>query len=174
VTEEKPAAVTLVAVDDTVLAELVRVATAEAAADEVTPRGPAGGPDWTPERVAWLRRFHTERRTGLDGPAGEATWAVLVDGRVAGSVRLQRTVDPAVLETGAWLARAQRGRGVGRAALTAVLQQAALAGATAVRADTTAGNAAALALLDRAGFVLADADAEQGVHARLPLGPSRG
>ena len=68
------------------------------------------GDQWDHERTEWLRRFHRDRRAGLDGPVGEATWPVSVDGAVVGSVRLQRTAKAAVLETGIWLTRRARGR----------------------------------------------------------------
>lgn len=80
---------TLVAVDETVLEKLVHAATTDAAADEVTPPLTPGS-DWTPARVAWLRSFHRDRRAGLASSAAEATWAVVVDERVVGSVRLKR------------------------------------------------------------------------------------
>src|SRR3712207_1336148 len=84
--------VELVAVDEVVLAALVRAATTDAAADEVTPPLTADG-SWTPGRVAWLQAFHRDRRDGLDGPLGQATWAVVADGHVVGSVRLASTED---------------------------------------------------------------------------------
>ena len=62
----------LVAVDETVLHELVRTAVTDAAPDEVTPPL-TPGPTWSPERIDWLRRYHRDRRAGLDGPLGEAT-----------------------------------------------------------------------------------------------------
>lgn len=158
----------LVPVDDDVLDALVQAATTDAAAGEVTPPL-TPDPAWTPERVAWLRAFHRDRRAGLAGPLGEATWAVLAAGDVVGSVRLRRTQEPGVLETGAWLTRAARGQGRGRAALTALLEQARTDGARAVRADTTAGNAAALGVLQRLGAVLTCSLDGTAVRAVLPL-----
>ena len=64
---------------------------------------------WTPERISWLTGFHADRRPGLEGPAGEATWAVEVDGDVSGAVRLKRTDEAGVLVTGIWLTRRVRG-----------------------------------------------------------------
>ena len=151
-------------VDDANLAELVQAALGDAAPDEVTPPLTAGNV-WTPERVEWLTRFHVDRRAGLDGPAGEATWAVEVDGGVVGAVRLKRTAEPGVLETGIWLTRRARGRGVGRRALAAVLEEAAAGGAAAVRADTARGNGPALAALRDLGFVCTDGAGER-VDAR--------
>lgn len=158
--------VALVTVDDVVLAQLVHVATTRADADEVTPPVTAG-PAWTPERVAWLQAFHRDRRAGLDGNLGEATWAVAVDAQVVGSVRLERTDDPSVLQTGAWLARDVRGQGVGRAAMAAVLLQAADLGVAAVRAETTAGNLAALNVLRQLGFDVTSADERQDVASAV-------
>lgn len=84
---EKAPPVALVAVDETVLAQLVHAATTETEADEVTPPLTVGRA-WTPARIAWLREFHRARRDGLAGPIREATWAVVVEELVVGSVRL--------------------------------------------------------------------------------------
>jgi RimJ/RimL family protein N-acetyltransferase len=170
VRDKKGLPVTLVGVDEAVLEDLVEVATSDAAADEVTPRVTPGG-GWTPARLAWLRSFHRDRRAGLDGPEREATWAVVVEGRVVGAVRLRRADRSGVLETGIWLSRRVRGRGVAAAALAAVLQEAAAAGAVAVRADTMAGNTAALAVLRRLGFALSPSGEGPDVRALLVLQP---
>jgi RimJ/RimL family protein N-acetyltransferase len=138
-------------VDDDVLARMVTAALTDAAPDEVTPPLTPGD-DWTPERIEWMRRLHVERRPGLDGPAGEATWAVEVDGEIVGAVRLKRLPEPGVVETGVWLTRGARGSGVGRRALVAVLEKAAASGAHTVRADTSQQNVAAQGLLRSLGF----------------------
>ena len=104
----------LVAVDEGVLEALVDAATSESA-NEVTPPLTPGG-TWTPERVEWLRRLHRDCRAGLDGPAGQATWAVTEGGHVVGAVRLGRTDEDGVLETGIWLTRGTRGRAARSAA----------------------------------------------------------
>jgi RimJ/RimL family protein N-acetyltransferase len=170
-----PVGVDLAPVTEARLSRLVAAALDGAAPDEVTPPV-TPGERWTPERVEWLRAFHRDRRQGLDGPAREATWVVVevvgqgAEGeRVVGSVRLRRTGDPGVLETGIWLVRDARGRGVGRWALQQVLERAREAGATAVRADTTVGNAGARAVLAALGFA-ATVEGEQ-VRAELPLTP---
>jgi RimJ/RimL family protein N-acetyltransferase len=156
--------VVLVAIDDAVLEELVDAATTGAAADEVTPPVTPGG-TWTAERIEWLGRLHRDCRAGLDGPAGQATWAITEDGRVVGAVRLGRTDEDGVLETGIWLTRGARGHGAGHAAIAAVLDEAATRGAEAVRAETTSGNAAALRVLERLGFELSPENDGQGVRA---------
>jgi RimJ/RimL family protein N-acetyltransferase len=158
----------LVDVDEDVLEQLVHAATTDATADEVTaPVTP--GPDWTPQRTAWLRALHRDRRAGVDGPLREATWAVVVDGAVVGAVRLKRTADDGVLETGVWLTRSARGRALGAEAVAAVVRHAADRGARAVRADTTVGNLAAQATLRRLGFALNPADDGRSVSALLVL-----
>ena len=159
--------VRLRAVDESTLSDLVRVALADAAPDEVTPPL-TPGEDWTPERISWLTAFHTDRRSGLEGPAREATWAVEVDGGVAGAVRLKRTGEAGVLETGIWLTREVRGRGVGQRALAAVLEAAA-EGAREVRAVTRSENVAALAVLHALGFE-STATGDGEVRARLEVG----
>jgi RimJ/RimL family protein N-acetyltransferase len=146
----EPAGVELLPIDEDVLARLVAAAVSDAAPNEVTP--PMAGDGWDDARTDWLRRFHRDRRAGLDGPLGEATWAVSLDGAVVGAVRLARTAEPAVLETGIWLTRDARGQGTGRLAIAAVLQRARELGAREVRADTSLDNAAALYVLQRLGF----------------------
>lgn len=87
---EETFSVELAPVDDIVPQQLIRAAITEARADEVTPPL-TPGPSWTPKREAGLRNYHHRCRTGLTGPAGEATWAVVVKQEVVGSVRLKNT-----------------------------------------------------------------------------------
>ncbi|GAA1750749.1 GNAT family N-acetyltransferase [Kocuria aegyptia] len=168
---EQTPSIVLVAVDGTVLAQLIHAATTDAGADEVTPPLTAGRA-WTSDRVAWLRDFHRVRRAGLAGPAGEEAWAVVVDELVVGSVRLKHTDEHGVLEMGIWLTRGARGRGVGREATTAALREAASLGASGVRADTTVANPGALAVLRRLGFHLTLSDDGQDVRALLLFDPA--
>jgi RimJ/RimL family protein N-acetyltransferase len=84
---------------------------------------------------------------------------------VVGAVRLGRTDEAGVLETGIWVTRGTRGRGVGQAAIAAVLDKATALGADAVRADTTSGNTAALSVLRRLGFEPSPAEDGQSVRA---------
>src|SRR5699024_12575726 len=76
-------------VDDAVLDQLLRTAVQDAAAHEVTPPL-TSGPAWTAERIDWFLDHHRRARCGVDGPAGEATWAVMLEGRPVGAVRLRR------------------------------------------------------------------------------------
>ena len=93
---------------------------------------------------------------------------MVTEGRVVGSVRLKALPDPHVVETGIWLARSERGRGLGRQAIAAVLKRAAAAGAHEVLAETTSRNPAAQALLQSLGFELVASD-DDGIHGRLEL-----
>ena len=165
---EAPTDVALLPVDEAVLEQLVHAAVTDAAANEVTPPL-TSGETWTPERLDWMRALHRAARAGLDGPAGQATWAVAAEGGVVGAVRLKRTDEPGVLETGIWLTRGARGRGLGRRAIAAVVETANAAGAVAVSADTTAGNRAALGLLRSLGFECSVAPDGAAVRARLRL-----
>lgn len=161
-------AVTLGAVDEPTLKRLVEAAVTDASVGEVTPPLTTGD-EWSPARIAWLRHFHRDRRDGLGGSAGEATWAVLHAGRVVGSVRLKRSAVPDILETGIWLTRHARGQGLGRLTMIAALQTAAALGYRGVRADTTVGNAAAIGLLRSLGFDRQPSEDRAGVEALLLL-----
>lgn len=160
--------VTLVDVDETVLADMVDAAVRDAAPDEVTPPVD-GGDGWTAARLDWLCELHRSRRAGLAGPAGEATWAVCHDGRVVGAVRLTRTRDAGVLETGIWLTRSARGHGVAVSAIRAVVAKAVEHGAKAVYAETTLGNVRAQGALRQVGFALSRGPRPDEVRALLRL-----
>ena len=168
--EHPPAAVELLDVSDAVLEQLLTVAIQDADADEVTPPlGSAAG--WNTERISWFRKYH-HAAAGLDGPAGQKSWAIRSHGRLAGSIRLKRSgLD--TLETGIWLGRSFRGHGVAREALRLVVGRAAASGAAVLEADTTAGNAAALVLLRAAGATLEEGEAIRDgtvpVRARIAL-----
>ncbi|MGN7148281.1 GNAT family N-acetyltransferase [Arthrobacter sp. SAFR-179] len=146
--------VTLVDVDETVADQLLQLAKRDASPDEVAP--PLGGPGWNLERTAWFYSYHHAAAGGLDGPAAEKSWAVFSGGRVAGSVRLKRVTSAGTpsAETGIWLGRSFRARGIGGAALHLVLEEARRAGLSRVTARTLAGNAGAQRLLASAGAQL--------------------
>lgn len=147
--------VSLVDVDETVLEQLLELAKRDASPDEVAP--PLGGPGWNLERTAWFFSYHRAAVHGLDGDAGEKTWGIVADGSLAGSIRLRRA-DPgngvAIADTGIWLGRSFRSRGIGTAALRLVLQEARSAGMAEVTARTLAGNLGAQRVLACAGAVL--------------------
>ena len=167
-----PIDVALLDITEAVLERLLAVALADADADEVTP--PLGAsPGWNADRVRWFLAYHRAAAAGLDGPAREKTWAVTTGGTLAGAVRLKAVSAPGTavgslaLETGIWLRRSLRGRGIGRAALQLVTLQAAATGAAVLTADTATDNAAARSLLAGLGSTLA-ADGTR-VTARIPL-----
>jgi RimJ/RimL family protein N-acetyltransferase len=155
-------------VDEEILEGLLAVAVGDAAPEEVMPPV-SGPPGWTPGRQEAFRAWHRARRLGLAGPLHECTFAITHDGTIVGSARLARRDSPEALETGLWLARSHRGRGIGTAALRMLLDEAARAGARTVVADTTADNAAALAALRRNDATLTTSQNTGQVHARLPL-----
>ncbi len=151
--------VALVDVDETVLEQLLELAKRDASPDEVAP--PLGGPGWNPERTAWFFSYHRAAAHGLDGDAGEKTWGIHADGTLAGSIRLRR-VDSgngvAVADTGIWLGRSFRSRGIGTAALRLVLHEARNAGIARVTARTLTGNLGAQRVLASAGAILTPDD----------------
>lgn len=168
---EPVSVVALVDVTNAVLDGLLAVALHDADADEVTPPlGTTAG--WNTERISWFRAYHRAAAAGLDGPARQRTWAITADGELAGSVRLMRVdgvggdvrtpeaggtlgpKDGGTLETGIWLGRSFRGRGIGGEALRLIKLQAAEAGAADLEAETTSGNLAAQALLRSMGAEL--------------------
>ncbi|KIS27505.1 GCN5 family acetyltransferase [Arthrobacter sp. SPG23] len=164
--------VELLDVTEEILEKLLDVALTDAAADDVTPPlGASAG--WNQERISWFRNYHRAAAAGLDGPAAEKSWAVSCGGRLAGSIRLKCTgTEPSgmpALETGLWLGRSFRGRGIGREALKLVSAVASAVGAAVLQAETTAGNTAAQALLRSAGAELAGDGVITPLTARITL-----
>ncbi|MEU4495677.1 GNAT family N-acetyltransferase [Streptomyces sp. NPDC023998] len=155
-------------VDEEMLEGLLAVAVNDAAPDEVMPPV-TGPPGWTTTRQDAFRAWHRARRPGLAGPLHECTFAILADGKIVGSARLACRDSQEVLETGMWLARSARGRGIGTAALDAILNEAARADARFVVAETTATNLAAIAALRRNDARLTTDQHTGHVHAHLPL-----
>ena len=151
--------VSLLDVDEQLLEQLLDLAKRDASPDEVAP--PLGGPGWNLERTAWFFTYHRAAAEGLNGTAGEKSWGILADGALAGSIRLKR-VDAGTgrdtAETGIWLGRRFRGRGIGSAALCLVLAEARNAGIAEVTARTLAGNPAAQRILAGAGAILTPDD----------------
>ncbi|TLM73030.1 GNAT family N-acetyltransferase [Pseudarthrobacter sp. NamB4] len=151
--------VALVDVEETVLAQLLELARRDASPDEVAP--PLGGPGWNPERTEWFCSHHRAAAHGLNGLAGEKTWGILAYGSLAGSIRLRRVDSDngqRTAETGIWLGRSFRSRGIGSAALDLVLDEARKAGIDQVTARTLTGNLGAQRVLAGAGAVLTPDD----------------
>ncbi len=130
-----------------------------------------GPPGWTPERVAAFREFHRARFGGLDGAERTTMFAILIGSEVIGMIRLSLLDDPQTAETGIWVGRSYRGQGLAAAALEALVEKAAAAGARTVIAETTPGNAPALGVLRRLGAVLTED--EDKVRASIPVSNRR-
>ena len=163
---------TLRRLDEALVGELLEVAVQSATPEETMPPV-EGPPGWTEARRRAFVEFYAVRLDGLDGEHRTAMFAVLADGEVAGMIRLARTDTDGEYETGMFLGGAQRGRGLGKAALRAVLDEARLLGARAVVADTTPGNLAALATLRAVGAELATDEAAGKVLARINVAGER-
>ncbi|MEU1125537.1 GNAT family N-acetyltransferase [Streptomyces sp. NPDC005899] len=159
-------------VDEEILQELLLVAVNDAEPVEVMPPV-AGPPGWTTKRQEAFLAWHRARQPGLTGPLHECTFAISNDGRIVGSARLAYHGSHDVLETGMWLARSERGSGIGTATLRKLLDEAANAGARAVIAETTADNAAALAALRHNDARLTTHQDSTHVHAQLALDETR-
>lgn len=120
--------VSLRPLDDDVLDELLTLAVASAAPEEVMP-ALDGPPGWTrPRREAFLA-FHRARAEAGDG---ERILAVMVEGRAVGAGRLTPLEQPGAWAVGVWLGRSARGRGIEDAVLGGLAQVARDGGATTV------------------------------------------
>jgi RimJ/RimL family protein N-acetyltransferase len=164
--------VELLPLDLELIDRLLAVAIADADPEEVMPTVVDDVPGWTQTRRDAFRAFHRERLGGLAGPHRAVHFAVLCQGEIVGVARLARRSEPTTLEAGTWLARDKRNIGIGSALIEVLLQKAAIEGATAMLAETTATNFAALAVLRRHGADFEE-DAEGGVRARLEVPPTR-
>ncbi|MEV0152699.1 GNAT family N-acetyltransferase [Micromonospora sp. NPDC050686] len=140
-------------VDERNLEPLLSVAVAEAEPVDVMPpvEAPAG---WSQARREAFREFHRASFGGLEGPTRTRMYAVIASGEVVGMIRMTRCDEPGVVETGMWLGRSARGRGLGAAALRELLNAAAAAGMRTVVAETTAENAGAISVLNKCGAKL--------------------
>ncbi len=169
---------------DEMLERLLAVALADAPPEQVMP--PVAGPPgiWTAQRQKAFRDFHRERYDGLAGEARTVMYAILIPtnlgagvapadhngaDRMVGMIRMSWRDEPDAVETGIWLGRSLRGRGLGAAALRALVAEAARHGARAVVAETTVDNHAALAVLRRAGATLTPEPGSDQVRAVLPI-----
>lgn len=141
------------------------VAAAADGADPLEVMPPMDGPPgWTPARRAAYARFLAARLTV------ETCWVVVVDGRTGGVARLSPGPGTGEMETGLWLTRRLRGRGVGAAVLAELVQRARAAGARRLVADTTTANRAAVRALAGVGARLTS-ESSGTVSAVLDLAP---
>jgi RimJ/RimL family protein N-acetyltransferase len=147
-------AITLRELDESTLPLLLAAAVDGAEPDDVMP--PLDGPPgWTEARGEAFRAFHRARSIATPEPV-ERTWVIVCDGEVVGAGRLEPV--RAGAEIGIWLGRRARGHGVGRAAVDLLVEQARTDGHLQLVASTTAGNSAAVRLLDALGASLSRTD----------------
>lgn len=113
--------------DEDLIQELLTLAVASAAPDEVMPPvdGPAG---W----VATRREAFVGHYRALLTDEVERVYAILVAGRAVGAGRLRPRPGSGEFEVAAWLGRSARGRGIEDAALAALAERARSLGAEAV------------------------------------------
>jgi RimJ/RimL family protein N-acetyltransferase len=161
--------VRLIPVDERLLAALLSVAVAETKPDEVMPPVEAP-PGWSQPRRDAFCEFYRSHYRGLNGPTRTLTYGILCNSDVVGMIRMARRDDPDTLETGIWLGRSARGRGIGVRALRLLLDEAARTGARRVMAETTAANVAAIKVLRRSSAALRF-DGSQ-VHAEIAVRPA--
>ena len=153
-------------VDERNLEPLLSVAAAEAEPEDVMPpvEAPAG---WSLARRDAFRAFHRASFGGLDGPTRTRMYAIVAGGEVVGMVRMTRRDEPGTVETGMWLGRSARGRGLGAAALRELLNAAAAAGMHTVVAETKPDNQGAVSVLRKCGAELREKGGK--LHARMCL-----
>lgn len=157
-------AITLRELDEARLPLLLAAAVDGAEPDDVLP--PLDGPPgWTEARREAFRTFHRARSIATPEPV-ESTWVIDADGEVVGAVRLEPVL--AGVEIGIWLSWRARGRGVGRAAVDLLVEQAHIDGHLQLVASTTAGNTDAIRLLAALGASLTGGD-DDAVEAVLPV-----
>ena len=159
----------LTPVDERLLTPLLSVAVAETKPEEVMPPVEAP-PGWSQPRRDAFCEFYRSHYRGLNGPTRTLTYGILCNSDVVGMIRMARSDGPDTLETGMWLGRSVRGRGIGGRALRLLLNEAARTGARRVVAETSAANAAAIKVLRRCSAVLVF-DGSQ-VHAEIPVRPA--
>jgi len=157
-------------IDDVALERLIALATSEASPDEVMPPV-EGPPGWTQSRHDAFRAFYRSRRDGLETACREVMLLIVNDDQIVGSVRLA-TIDPDTFETGMWLTRSTRGRGIGADVLRAVIAEVTTRGARRLIVETTSGNGGALSILKKCGATFRSPDSDGRVHAHFQLGSS--
>ncbi|HLZ38945.1 MAG TPA: GNAT family protein [Mycobacteriales bacterium] len=157
--------------DEHLLAALLETAVADSDPAAVMPTAEASA-EWTPTLRDAFLRFHRERSLADPGSRMETTYVVIVGSSVAGAARLQAHAGGESVDTGVWLGRSHRNRGIGTAVLRLVLAAARGTDARRLLAHTTADNLAAQHLLRRAGAHL-EPVGDGTVRATLELAAPR-
>ncbi|WP_211239265.1 GNAT family N-acetyltransferase [Actinokineospora inagensis] len=155
--------VRLLPLDEATTERLLTVAVHEARPVDVMPVQEATI-TWTPAAENAFREFH---RSHFEGANGTVMYAVEAEGSLTGMIRMAR-VSQDEAETGMWLGRSARGKGIGTAALRALVAEAAAVGVRTIVADTASGNSAALGALRTCGATLTHHGDD--VRAELPIG----
>jgi RimJ/RimL family protein N-acetyltransferase len=133
--------------DQAKLRDLLEVAVADAAPEEVMPPLLPYAQGWSADmRQSFLDFFE---------PMLGTIYGITADGELAGFIRLSPLPSrDGVAETGMWLGRSWRGRGIGPAALGELMKEASQNGFRKVVADTTPENLAAVGTLRKNGATL--------------------
>lgn len=151
--------------DEAGLRRLLEVAVAQTDPDEAMPPMP-GHPAWTPQRREAFLAFFGPM---LDSP-DTVIYAVIAGETMVGFTRLKKTDRPGTAETGMWLGRTHRGRGIGAAVLRELLREAASRGLNRIVADTTVGNLAAQGVLRHAKARMVEEDGK--IYAEIIIDPA--
>jgi RimJ/RimL family protein N-acetyltransferase len=152
-------------IDEELLPRLLEVAVA--GVDPVDAMPPAPGPGgWTPERQTAFIDHHRA--------AAGTTYAIVADGEIVGATYLIPAESPGTAEIDIWLARPARGKGYSVDALHLLIDEARAKGKTALIAETTADNPAAVGALRTLGAKLWEDPESGAVHATLRVGDSIG
>jgi RimJ/RimL family protein N-acetyltransferase len=149
---------TLRPIDEALRERLLDVAVAQAEPGEVLPETP-GASGWTQECRAAFREHH--RRTAR---------AILLDEELIGAVRFVPAQAPGAVQAAIWLARTVRGKGYGTEAGRLAIDDARANGVTALIAETTTANTAAVGVLRDLGAKLWEDPETGAIHATLRVG----
>ncbi|MGQ0842420.1 GNAT family N-acetyltransferase [Actinokineospora sp.] len=155
--------VRLVPLDESATERLLALAVRETEPTEVLPPLP-GPPGWTRTTRTAFRDFY-DRDFGKS--QGTLRYGIECAGTLTGMIRLT-LLSSGTAETGMWLGRSARGRGIGTAAVRALLTEAAATGVHTIIADTTAGNTAAVGALRNCGATFTQAGDKVYAELRLP------
>ena len=112
----------LTPVDERLLTPLLSVAVAETKPEEVMPPVEAP-PGWSQKRRDAFCEFYRSHYRGLNGPTRTLAYGILCNSDVVGMIRMARSDGPDTLETGMWLGRSMRVRGIGVRALRLLLRR---------------------------------------------------
>jgi [ribosomal protein S5]-alanine N-acetyltransferase len=129
---------------------------------------PVGG-EWDADAVRYFQRL-------LDDPTFDNTWGaryVTCNGQLVANAGFFGPPDAdGEVEIGYSVCAAQRNKGIATATVARLVVEAQLAGATSLRARTTATNSASIRTLERNGFVVVDTSTGSDETTHVLLGRS--